>query len=147
MSQEPFWKTTSLEDMTTEQWESLCDGCGKCCLFKLDDDEGRVYHTRISCKLLNPNTCQCSNYTQRKSIVPDCITLTVESIPKFNWLPETCAYKLIFHGKDLPKWHYLVSGSRQTIHDAGISVRGKIVSELTVDEQDYEDYVTEEEDI
>ncbi len=142
---DPFWKTTTLEKMSSEQWESLCDGCGKCCLFKLDDDDGRIYRTSIACKLLNPNTCQCSNYKERKKIVPDCIELTVASIPKYTWLPKSCSYRLVYEGKDLPKWHHLVCGDKNQVHTKGKSVRGKVISEMSVNEEDYEDYITESE--
>ncbi|MDI7861275.1 YcgN family cysteine cluster protein [Rhizobiaceae bacterium n13] len=140
----PFWKTKSLEEMTHEQWESLCDGCGLCCLNKLEDwDTGEVAFTSVSCKLLNPDTCQCSNYACRKDIVPDCIQLTPESVREIAWLPPTCGYRLVRDGEDLYWWHPLLSGSPDTVHQAGISARGRTISEDEVDVEDFEDYLVD----
>lgn len=128
----PFWQTTTLADMTREQWESLCDGCGKCCLHKLENaDTGEIYSTDVACRLLDLKSCQCSDYENRKMKVPDCVQLTPETAGTFPWLPPTCAYRLLAEGKDLPDWHPLVSGSPETVHTAGISLRGRAVSERT----------------
>jgi uncharacterized cysteine cluster protein YcgN (CxxCxxCC family) len=126
----PFWKTTKLGQMSRAQWESLCDGCGKCCLNKLiDDDTEELFFTNVACRQLDLRNCRCKDYTHRHDVVPDCIKLTPRNLAKINWLPETCAYRLIRDGKDLPWWHPLVSGDPTTVHRAGISVRGRAVTE------------------
>lgn len=135
----PFWKARSLEEMTTEEWESLCDGCGKCCLHKLQDEDdedgtpGEIHHTNVACRLLDLGSCQCSDYANRWDFVPDCVQLFPQFIPTARWLPPTCAYRLISEGKDLLWWHPLVSGDSETVHEAGISVRGRSVSERKAD--------------
>ena len=124
-----YWERP-LEQLNRAEWESLCDGCGKCCLHKLEDaDTGEVFPTNIACKLLDRSTCQCSNYRMRKAIVPDCVRLTYAKIERFGWLPSTCAYRLRAEGRPLPDWHHLVTGSRETVHEAGVSVRGWTISE------------------
>ena len=116
--------------MTRAEWESLCDGCGKCCLHKLEDpDDGRYYYTNVACRLLNLGTCHCKNYETRQDFVPDCIELTADVIGDLGWLPSTCAYRLLSEGKDLPWWHPLVSGNADSVHSAGISVRGRAILE------------------
>ena len=125
----PFWEKP-LGDLSRAEWEALCDGCGKCCLHKIEDDEtGEVFGTNVACKLLDRFSCRCSNYRQRRAFVPDCIRLTAGEVGKLGWLPSTCAYRLRSEGKPLPEWHYLVSGDRETVHEAGISVRGWTISE------------------
>jgi uncharacterized cysteine cluster protein YcgN (CxxCxxCC family) len=125
---EPFWKTKTLAQMTRTEWESLCDGCGQCCLHKLEDaDTADFYVTDLSCHMLNPQTCRCRDYANRFHFVPDCVQLTAAKVPETPWLPETCAYRLIADGKDLDWWHPLVSGDPETVHKAGISVRGEAV--------------------
>jgi hypothetical protein len=142
MTRLPFWKRKSLEEMTRKEWESLCDGCAKCCLVKFEDEEtGALAYTNLHCKLLDGSTCQCSDYRNRKKYVPDCVQLTPELLATVDWLPDTCAYRLVQDGKDLPDWHHLVCGDRERIHAEGHSVRGKTVSEATVDEEDQEDWV------
>ena len=134
----PFWKSTPLTEMTKEQWESLCDGCGKCCCIRLEDeDNGAIYITDVVCKLFDSQSCQCTDYKNRSIKVPDCVTLTPDNVEKLNWMPQTCAYRLIANGEDLPPWHHLVSGSKETIHDAGMSVQNAVISELAVDEEDH----------
>jgi uncharacterized cysteine cluster protein YcgN (CxxCxxCC family) len=129
----PFWKQKTLEQMTSEEWESLCDGCGRCCLIKLEDeDTGEIVHTRAACKLLNLHSCRCMDYAGRFGKVPDCVSLTPEGARDLNWLPETCAYRLVARGEDLAWWHPLVSGDADTVHQAGVSVRGIAVSEKRV---------------
>lgn len=122
----PFWKSKTLAEMSAEEWESLCDGCGKCCLIGLEDeDTGEIYLTDVACKLLDGATCQCSDYPNRKTKVPDCVQLTPEAVPTLHWLPKTCAYRLVSEGRDLFAWHHLVCGDREAIHRAGVSVQGK----------------------
>lgn len=126
----PFWKSKTLEEMSREEWESLCDGCGRCCLHKLrfepDDSLG---FTNVACRLLDLDSCQCSRYATRHRYVPDCVTLTPAEVRAIDWLPPSCAYRLLAEGKTLQWWHPLVSGDPATVHDAGVSVRGRAVGE------------------
>ncbi|MES2096636.1 MAG: YcgN family cysteine cluster protein [Pseudomonadota bacterium] len=125
-----FWETKTLEELDRGQWEALCDGCGKCCIHKLEDDEsGELYATNVTCKLLDRRTAQCKDYRNRKAYVPDCVRLTVRNVYTTEWLPSTCAYRLRANGEALPDWHYLVSGDREAVHAAGESTRGWTVSE------------------
>lgn len=128
---QPFWQTKSLDQMTNAEWESLCDGCGKCCLLKVEyEDTGEIQSTSVACKLLDLESCQCSNYPRRRAHVPDCIDLkTVPNLLALSWLPQTCAYRLIANGEDLADWHPLVSGAPDSVHEAGVSVRFKVISE------------------
>jgi uncharacterized cysteine cluster protein YcgN (CxxCxxCC family) len=129
-----FWRTKKLHEMSASEWESLCDGCGKCCLHKLEDeDTGDVYYTRIACRF--------QEYSQRQALVPDCVVLTPATVGDTFWLPETCAYRLIDAGLPLFDWHPLVSGDPQSVHQAGMSVAGKVLAEGSVAEEDYEDYI------
>jgi len=138
----PFWKRKTLDQLDQGEWESLCDGCGLCCLQKLEDeDDGSVYYTRIACKLLDLKTCKCTRYAERKQFVADCIQLTPGQAGEFKWLPPTCGYRLTSEGKDLPLWHPLVSGDESAVHDAGISQSGRMLSETQVAEEDWEDYM------
>ena len=122
-----FWRVKSLEEMDVAEWESLCDRCGRCCLVKLEDeDSGEVHFTDVACKLFATGACQCSDYTNRARHVADCIKLTPHEVRTITWLPPTCGYRLIRDGQDLPWWHPLVSGSAETVHEAGVSVRGRI---------------------
>ena len=133
-NQSPFWKRKSLAEMTTEEWESLCDGCARCCLLKLEDaDNGDVSYTDVACSLLDHSTCRCMRYEERKKLVPDCIHLRPDLVTKYSWLPSTCAYRLINEGRDLYWWHHLVSGDRNTVHEAGISVQGRVIPEDEAD--------------
>ena len=135
---QPFWRGRALTDFSKAEWESLCDGCGRCCLVKLEDeDTGEIHFTDVGCRLLDPETARCSDYGHRSRRVRDCIRLTPESAAGLSWLPPTCAYRLLAHGEDLPDWHPLVSGRRESVAEAGISVRGRVAAletELTVDE-------------
>ncbi|HVZ98785.1 MAG TPA: YcgN family cysteine cluster protein [Caulobacterales bacterium] len=124
--QQPFWKTKSLAEMNDAEWESLCDGCGKCCLVGLEDeDTGEIYLTDVACKLFDSGACRCGDYANRQKLVHDCVKLTPENVPELNWLPKTCAYRLVAQGRELFWWHPLVSGDPETVHQARVSVRGK----------------------
>lgn len=143
MHERPFWERKRLEDMTPQEWESLCDGCGRCCLHKLEDeDTGEVWETRVACKLLDVHSCRCRAYPTRKQHVPDCLVLTPESARRFTWLPPTCAYRRLAEGKPLPEWHPLLSGDPDAVHRAGVSVQGRALSETEIDPRDLEDYIT-----
>jgi uncharacterized protein len=125
-----FWEDLPLERLNKAQWEALCDGCGKCCLHKLEDEEtGDLYPTNVACKLLDRRSGQCSDYKNRRNFVPDCIRLTPKKLTEMDWLPESCAYVRRAAGKALPDWHYLISGDREAVHRAGASVRGWTISE------------------
>ena len=138
----PFWRRKTLEQMTPDEWESLCDGCGRCCLVKLeDDDTGEVFLTSVACSLLDPKTCRCSDYPNRFSSMPDCISVTPQAVRTLAWLPETCAYRLVHEGKDLYWWHPLQSGDSQTVAEAGISVGDWTVSEAKVATKDLDRYI------
>ena len=140
--EEPFWRTKSLDEMTEGEWESLCDGCGRCCLNKLEDwDTGEISWTNVACRLLDDKTCRCGDYPNRHEKVPDCIALTPENVPELSWLPPTCGYRLVGRGRDLYWWHPLVSGDPRTVHDAGISVTGRTLSEKDIAEEDLEDHL------
>jgi hypothetical protein len=141
-----FWETVPLAKLTPQEWEALCDGCGKCCLNKLEfEDTGEVAFTRVACRLLDGETCQCSNYANRKQFVPECVVLTPKTLPKVAyWLPRTCAYRLLHEGKPLEDWHPLISGDPQSVHKAGMSVKGWTIPEFEVDEDDWEDHIIDE---
>ena len=139
-----FWEDKTLEAMSRAEWESLCDGCGKCCIHKLEDEEtGEVYPTNVACRLLDRRTGLCSDYRRRQAYVPECVRLTPAKLHGIDWLPSTCAYLLLAQGKPLPEWHPLISGDPETVHTAGISVRGWTVSE--VDAGDLEQHIVERE--
>ncbi|MGE3747689.1 MAG: YcgN family cysteine cluster protein [Sphingomonadaceae bacterium] len=126
----PFWETKSLREMSRAEWESLCDGCGNCCVHKLEDDEtGELYPTNVACRLLDRRSGQCMDYKHRKAHVPECVRLTPEKLDKIDWLPSTCAYLRLHRGEPLPDWHPLITGDPESVHAAGISVRGWTVSE------------------
>ncbi|SNS19039.1 hypothetical protein SAMN05421757_101269 [Tropicimonas sediminicola] len=138
-----FWERVPLEKMNTAEWEALCDGCGKCCLNKLEDeDTGEVAFTRIACRLLDDDTCRCTHYEIRHQFVPDCVTLSPQNIGSHAyWMPRTCAYRLLAEGKPLHSWHYLISGDRESVHRAGVSMQGMTLSEFDVPEEDWEDHL------
>lgn len=142
-----FWESVPLDEMTSTEWESLCDGCGKCCLNKLEDaDTGDVYFTRIACRLFDGATCQCSNYVQRKLHVPECVVLDSAALERVSyWLPASCAYKRLYQGKPLPDWHPLLTGTPESVHRARASVQNQTVSETDIPEEDWEDHIIDEE--
>jgi uncharacterized cysteine cluster protein YcgN (CxxCxxCC family) len=142
MAKTPFWKLKTLDQMTPGEWESLCDGCARCCLEKLeDDDTGAVSYTEVACRLLDTDSCRCMDYPNRVKRVANCVTLTPRAVAEYGWLPTTCAYRLIAEGKDLAWWHPLVSGDPTSVHRAGISVRGKVIREK--DAGELEDHIVE----
>ncbi|NJM34784.1 MAG: YcgN family cysteine cluster protein [Rhodomicrobium sp.] len=138
----PFWKRKRLHEMSPGEWESLCDGCARCCLIKLEDeDTGELAYTRVACKLLDIGACRCTSYEDGASKVPDCLTLTPEGASSLQWLPETCAYRRLANGEDLDWWHPLVSGRTDSVHEAGISVRGFAVSERKIKSERFERFI------
>lgn len=141
-----FWETKPMSKFNQQEWEALCDGCGKCCLNKLEDDEtGDVDLTRIACRLLDDQSCLCSQYPIRHQFVPECIVLTPKTLKEnLYWLPQTCGYRLVSEGRPLFDWHPLVSGNPNSVHEAGVSVKGITIPEFEVDEDDWEDYIIEE---
>ena len=139
-----FWETKTLEQMTAEEWESLCDGCGRCCLNKLEDiDNGELHFTNVACRLLDDGTSRCENYPKRKSLVPECLVLDVESVKNSTALPSSCAYRRLAEGKPLLEWHPLISGDSSTVHTTGISVQGKTVSEKYIHIDQFEDHIVD----
>ena len=125
-----YWKRKSLAEMTTEEWEGLCDGCALCCMHKVEDeDTGDVFYTNIACRLLDLGTCKCTDYSNRAKIVAECFVLSPDKPEMFAWLPASCAYRRLANGQDLPEWHPLITGDPETVHEAGISIKGKAVSE------------------
>ncbi|MBV2120909.1 MAG: YcgN family cysteine cluster protein [Candidatus Thiodiazotropha sp. (ex Ctena orbiculata)] len=136
---EPFWRTKSLEVLSREEWESLCDGCAKCCLQKLEDEETReIYFTNVVCDLLDQENCRCTHYQERSILVPNCITLQPKDLKDPYWLPPTCAYRLIAEGKDLPAWHPLqCNGESRQMRLGGHSIHGKVVSESEADDWEH----------
>ncbi|MEM6373833.1 MAG: YcgN family cysteine cluster protein [Pseudomonadota bacterium] len=141
-----FWETKRLAQMSQPEWEALCDGCGKCCLNKLEDeDSGEVALTRIACRLLDDATCRCAHYDNRHAFVPDCIVLTPDNLEShLYWIPQTCAYRLLHEGRPLYDWHPLISGTAETVHSAEVSMRGRTLSEYDVADEDWEDHIIDE---
>ncbi|MEI4262122.1 YcgN family cysteine cluster protein [Roseovarius sp. D0-M9] len=141
-----YWEDTPLTRMTRPEWEALCDGCGKCCMNKLEDEEtGEVVMTRVACRLFDDISCQCAQYPIRHQFVPECIVLKPTNMDaNLYWMPETCAYKLLWQGKKLYDWHPLISGDPQSVHDAGVSMQSRTVPEFEIDEDDWEDHIIEE---
>lgn len=142
MSEKTFWEAKNLFEMTKKEWESLCDGCGQCCLSKVEDeDTGEIYQTNIHCRLYNPKSCQCTRYKKRKQFVADCVVLTPKKVHKIKWLPNTCAYRLLAEGRPLYSWHPLISGNPNSVHKAGISTKNRrTISEESI--KDLRDHVT-----
>ena len=142
MSAQPFWETTSLKDMTRKQWESLCDGCALCCLHKLEDeDTEEVYYTDVHCRYMDTTNCNCTVYLERQEKVPNCVWLTPNQASEFHWLPDSCAYRVLAEGRKLADWHPLISGDPNSVHEAGVSIKGKGVADDQVAEEDWEDHI------
>lgn len=140
--QKPFWQRKTLREMTAAEWESLCDGCGRCCLVKLEDeDTGEIHNTSLSCELLNTGTCRCTDYANRHARVDDCVKLSADNVTELKWLPASCAYRTIAEGRDLAWWHPLVSGTPETVAEAGISIAGQVETEAGIDEDDMPGYI------
>ena len=141
----PFWKTKTLAEMTQAEWESICDGCGRCCLNKLEEeDTGKIFYTDVACRLFDEGSCRCKDYDNRQATVEDCLQLTPDNVAATPWLPPTCGYRLLSEGKDLYWWHPLVSGDPETVHAAGVSVRGRISgSEIDVPDEKLEDHLVD----
>jgi len=138
----PYWERKTLHEMSCSEWESLCDGCGRCCLHKLEDeDTGRIHHTDVACRLLDLASCRCANYHERLKHVPDCAILNPENLAVLAWMPLTCAYRRLAEGRSLARWHPLVSGTRASVHRAGISICGIAVSESAIGEGEIEEHV------
>ena len=138
MHQNEFWYEKTLAQLSSDEWEALCDGCGKCCLAKLIDEDAplngdgseQIHYTNVACYLLNQKSGQCNKYSQRFKLVDDCVKVTLDDIEQFHWLPASCAYRLLIEGKPLPHWHPLLTGSKSEMHKNGMSIRGKVVSEI-----------------
>ena len=140
LNSQKFWKTKTLKQLTDSEWEALCDGCGKCCLHKLEDeDTGDIYYTRVACRLLDLNTCRCKNYAERTQLITDCLDLRKLEPEQYQWLPNTCAYRLLHEGKKLPRWHPLISKTRHSVEKAGESVKNYAITEN--DNHDLEDFI------
>ena len=143
MTQKPFWQTVPLAEIDDGQWEALCDGCAKCCLVKLqDEDTDEIVFTDIVCNLLDGESCRCTHYTERTKLVPDCVKLTKDNLDKIDFMPPSCAYRLLHEGQDLPDWHPLVSGTPDSVVAAGMSVKGRVTPEIMF-EGDAEDRVVD----
>jgi uncharacterized cysteine cluster protein YcgN (CxxCxxCC family) len=137
-----FWKTKKLSEMTTEEWESLCDNCGKCCLHKLEDeDTGDIYFTSVVCNLIDLDTCRCTRYAERTQLVPECLNLKQHDFAEYNWLPATCAYRLLTDEQELPSWHPLLSGTAESVQDAGVAISSYAMKESDIN--DLEDHIIE----
>ena len=137
-----WWNTKPLEALTGPEWESLCDGCAKCCLHKLEDaDSGEVFYTKVRCRYLDENNCRCTDYARRSILVPSCIQLSADKLEELGWLPSTCAYRLRFENKPLPAWHPLVTGSSEALHEAGISIRGRSISDEYVHPDGFDEHI------
>lgn len=139
-----YWEKETLAEMNQEEWEALCDGCARCCLFKLQDEEtGEILYTNVVCKLLDVYRCRCTNYPERSRLVPTCLVLDPDLVGRLAWMPKTCAYRLLAEGKPLPEWHPLVTGDRESTHKAGMSVRYRVIEEKDADMDNLEDYIVD----
>lgn len=138
----PWWESKSLHEMSREEWEDICDHCGKCCLHKLEDEEdGTIYYTDIACSLVDPASCYCTDYQNRQIRVPDCLRLTIDNLDQIQWMPPSCSYRVLKEGRSLPKWHHLITGDKNSIHIMGKSIKGRYIDESKV--TDYEEHVVE----
>lgn len=130
-----FWDYKTLDEMTPDEWEQLCDGCAQCCLHKIEDEEtGIIYSTNVVCQYLDEQSCQCNNYENRSVLVPECVTLSIKNLQQVYFMPSSCSYRLLAEGKALPQWHPLITGQKESVHGSGHSVRGKVISELESDD-------------
>ena len=137
-----FWKEKTLAEMNPQEWESLCDGCARCCLHKLEDeDTADVFYTSVVCRYLEQESCRCTDYENRNVNVPNCVHLSVDKIDEFHWLPDTCAYRLLAESKELPWWHPLISGDQKTVAEAGITVTGKVINERYVHPDGFDEHI------
>ena len=138
-----FWETVPLSGMTAAEWEALCDGCGKCCLNKIEyEDTGELAYTRVACRLLDGETCRCTRYETRRQFVPECVELSPKTLPRVAyWMPQTCAYRLLYEGKPLEAWHPLISGDPESVHSVGMSARGWTIPEFSVTEEEWEEHI------
>ena len=140
-----FWQVKSLEEMSSDEWEQLCDGCGRCCLLKLEDeDTAQIHLTRLACSLLDVGKCRCSDYSRRHAVMPDCVSIDADKVRSLSWLPASCAYRRVAEGRPLAWWHHLISGDPQTVHEAGVSVRDWARNEQGVAEDNYHRYIIRE---
>jgi uncharacterized cysteine cluster protein YcgN (CxxCxxCC family) len=131
---QPFWENKKLHELNRSEWEALCDGCAQCCVHKLEDeDTGEIHYTCVACRMLDINTCRCTDYPNRHETVPDCAGLSPDQPEPFQWMPETCAYRLLHEDKPLPAWHPLITGNPATVHDHGASARKKLIPEFLAD--------------
>lgn len=138
----PFWESKPLSALSQAEWESLCDGCGLCCLHKLEDeDDGAIYYTQVSCRWLDHNSCRCQDYQHRQQLVSSCLDIRASSPQIYDWLPPSCAYRLLAEGQRLPEWHPLVSGDPSSVHKSGVSLRGQMIAEHQVSEEEWPDYI------
>jgi uncharacterized cysteine cluster protein YcgN (CxxCxxCC family) len=139
---QPWWENKLLTEMSREEWEQICDHCAKCCLHKLEDeDDGTVYYTDVACSLLDSGSCQCTDYQNRRTLVPDCLQLTPENLDQIQWMPPSCSYRVLKEGRQLADWHHLLSGDKNTIHESEKSIKGKYIDETQVD--DLQEHVVE----
>ena len=137
-----WWNTKTLAELTQLEWESLCDGCAKCCLHKLEDeDSGDIFYTKVRCQYLDEEQCRCTDYANRSTLVPNCIQLNRDNVANLNWLPSSCAYRLRANNQPLEQWHPLVSGSKTTVHEAGISIRGRAISDEYVHPDGFDEHI------
>ena len=137
-----WWNSKALDELTGQEWESLCDGCAKCCLHKLEDaDTGEVFYTKVRCRYLDEDNCRCTDYANRSVLVPNCIQLSADKLDELGWLPSTCAYRLRFENKPLPDWHPLVAGDSKALHKAGISIRGRSISDEYVHADGFDEHI------
>ena len=139
-----WWDEKHLSEMSRSEWEQICDHCGKCCLHKLEDEtDNTVYYTDIACYLVNKDSCYCGDYENRRTLVPECVQLSVDNLDQINWMPPSCSYRLLKQGQALPSWHHLITGDKESIHRCGKSIKARYVSETEVEEDEFEEHVVE----